>query len=114
MPSFAVSAESRKNSTPALSTVTTRSHSSCTHCSPAFGQVPHDAPVSAPSLTAVTEFQPDVYDAVGVAIGAMLPSRGASGDSGTVTVASDDTLPAASLARRYTTCFWSSTATGEP
>jgi hypothetical protein len=70
--------------------------------------------VSAPSLTAVTAFHPDVYDAVGVAIGAMLPSSGASGDSGTVTVARVDTLPAASFDRRYTTCRSSSTATGEP
>ena len=100
MPTPDSSVESRKKSTPARSTVTMRSHSSCTHCSPTLGHVPHDAPVVDPSFTAVTAFHGEVYEAVAVAIGAMLPSSGAVVERGTVTEATSEMLPAASRARR--------------
>src|ERR1700754_2346468 len=60
---------------------------------------------SASSLSAVTLFQPAVYEAVAVAIGPTLPFSGADRSAGMVTDFAVSTLPALSVARNETLCL---------
>ena len=75
-PSFWASGTFWYHHTFARSTVTSKSHVSCAHCSPTRSQVPHDAPYFAassspqafvPSTRPFTDSQPEVKDVVGVA-----------------------------------------------
>ncbi len=61
---------------------------------------------SALSLRAVTAFQPAVYEAVGVAMGAMLPLSGADRSAGMTIVLAVSMLPALSGGPERAPCTW--------
>jgi hypothetical protein len=66
------------------------------------------------SLSAVTLFQPAVYEAVGVPIGPMLPVSGPEMSAGMVTVLAVSRFPATSSARNDTVCLLASGAATGP